>query len=185
MPDDLISKRPAFERTRIVTRGGEWLFVVSAVVFVLTIVVWGGLFLFKRGLHTNAANWREQVSALERELRPDLLNQLIVLSDKLISSREILTNHVFPSNVFALIERTTHPLVSYDAFQYAADPNVVTLSAKAASYKTVAEQITILEADSQVERVSFGGLTLQDDGLVSFKLSISFKPSLLKLRPAL
>jgi len=183
LPDELLSKRPALDRARIVTQGGEWLFTFSIVAFILIILAWGGLFLFKKTLVTNAANWREQIGILEKELRPDLLNQLFAISNRLSAAREVLTNHTFSSNVFALLEKNTHPQVFYSSFQYAADTRTITLTAKAGSYRIVADQITIFESDPQVERVSFGGLSLDDKGHVGFKLSVIFKPSLLKIRP--
>ena len=183
MPDDLLSKRPAFDRTRIINQGGEWLFTSSIVAFILVVLAWGGLYLFKRTLETNAANWREQIAILEKELRPDLLNQLFALSNRLAAARDVLTSHTFSSNVFALLEKSTHPQVFYSSFQYAADGRLITLTAKAGSYRIVAEQITILESDPQVERVGFGGLTLDDKGFVNFKLTVIFKPSLLQIRP--
>ena len=183
MPDDLFSKRPVIDRARIVTQGGEWLFTASIVAFILVILAWGGLFLFKRTLETNAANWREQIGILEKELRPDLLNQLLALSGRLAAAREVLTNHNFSSNVFVLLEKSTHPQVFYSSFQYANETRSIALTAKAGSYRIVADQITIFERDPQIERVSFGGLSLDDKGHVGFRLTVVVKPSLLKIRP--
>lgn len=182
MPDDLISKRPLPQRAQFVTQSSALLFNAALVLFILFLVIWGGLYLFRRSLDSNAANWREQISSLENELRPDLLNQLLALSNSLTSTRDIISSHVFSSNTLALLERDTHPQVAFSSFQYSADGRKIELSAKAASYRVVAEQVTILEADPQVESVNFGGLQLDEKGLVNFKLSIVFKSSLLKLR---
>lgn len=171
-----------FDRERFTTEGGAWLFNIGIVLFILILVTWGGLFLFKGSLKTNAANWREQIIALENELRPDLLNQLIQLSNRISAARELLSGHVFTSNVFTMLERDTHPQVALTSFQYVGDARKVELNAKAASYRVVAEQVTILEADPQVESVAFGGLQLDEKGLVVFRLTIISKPSLLRLR---
>lgn len=189
MPDDLISKKQEFGRTRlsesarILSQGGGLFFTGSAIIFASILAVWGGLFLYRRALENNASVWREQVAVLERELSPDVLNQVLVLFGRLSGAHEILANHIFSSNVLALLEKDTHPRVYFQTFQYASQPKTVTLLAKAASYSDVAEQITLLEADPQVESVNFGGLALDEGGLVNFKLTIIFKPSLLKLRP--
>ncbi|MFY9461958.1 MAG: hypothetical protein WAP51_02025 [Candidatus Sungiibacteriota bacterium] len=182
MPDDLISKRPLPARMQFVTQSSALLFNVEIILFILVLAVWGGLYLFRRSLESNAANWREQISALEQELRPDLLNQLVALSNRLAAAREIISGHKFSSNTLLLLERDTHPQVAFSSFQYSADGRKIDLAAKAASYRIVADQVTLLEADPQVESVSFGGLQLDDKGLVSFKLSIIFKASLLRLR---
>lgn len=182
MPDDLISKRQLPPRTQFITQSSALLFNMAVILFLLFLAVWGGLYLFRRSLESNAANWREQISALEQELRPDLLNQLIALSNSLSATRDILANHFFSSNTLALLERDTHPQVAFTSFQYAADGRKIDLAAKAGSYRVVAEQVTIMEADPQVESVNFGGLKLDEKGLVDFKLSIVFKPSLLRLR---
>jgi len=184
MPDDLISKKQDFERTRaVVAESSGWLFTASAIIFVIVIAGWGGLFLFRRALESNAVVWREQVMVLERELSPDVLNQVLILFGRVTGARDILAGHLFSSNALSLLEKDAHPKVFFQTFQYAGQPRTATLLAKAGSYSDVAEQITILEADPQVESVSFGGLTLDEASLVNFKLTIIFKPSLLKLRP--
>ncbi len=182
MPDDLISKRSLPPRTQFITESSALLFNVAVIFFILFLAVWGGLYLFRRSLESSAANWRDQINSLENELRPDLLNQLIVLSTRLSAARDIISNHVFSSNTLVLLERDTHPQVAFSSFQYSADGRKIDLAAKAASYSVVADQVTMIEADPQVESVNFGGLRLDDKGLVDFKLSIVFKSSLLRLR---
>ncbi|MDO8500181.1 MAG: hypothetical protein Q7S66_06045 [bacterium] len=183
MPDELISKRPYPQRTQFAPPAGAPLFSVAIILFLIFLLVWGGLYFYKRSLDANAENWRSQISSLENELRPDLLNQLIGLSNRLAATREILSRHTFSSNTLALLERDTHPQVSFTSFQYSEEGRKIELSAKAASYRVVADQVMAFEADPQVESVGFGGLQLDDKGLVGFKLSIIFKPSLTKLRP--
>ena len=182
MPDDLISKKPLAARAQFITQSGTLLFNVAIIFFILVLAAWGGLYFFRRSLDTNAANWREQIITVEKELRPDFLNQLVALSDRLTAVREIISGHKFSSNTLLLLERDTHPQVAFSSFQYSADGRKIDLAAKAASYGIVADQVTLLEADSQVESVGFGGLQLDETGRVNFKLSIIFKASLLQLR---
>lgn len=184
MPDSFIAKQLSPERTRITTQGGAWLFNISLIGAVLVFLLWGGLILYRRTLEKNAENIQTENKQLETELRPDLLNQLIALSGRLAATREILSNHSFSSRVFEFLEQDTHPQVSFSSFQFSADSRKVDLSARAASYRVVAEQVASFEADPQIESVNFSGLQLDEKGGVTFKLTIIFKQSLLRLRTA-
>ncbi len=172
------SIRPHFQ-----TEAGAWIFNISLVLFLASLVFFGGLFLYHRSLANNQADWEKQVETQEADLRPDLLAQLIELSSEMSATKGLLSSHTFTSNVFTFLEQTTHPKVRYTTFGFSASALKIDVSAVAASYQIVADQIQILEAHPQVTKVEFGGLSLGGEGLVNFRLTIIVKPSLLKLQP--
>lgn len=165
------------------TEVGAWIFNISLVLFLASIVFFGGLFLYHRSLTNNQADWEKQVQTQEADLRPDLLGQLIELSNEMSAAKGLLAGHTYTSNVFSFLEATTLPKVQYTTFGFSTAALKIDVSAVAASYQTVADQIRILEAHAQVTKVEFGGLARSGDGLVSFRLTILVKPSLLKLQP--
>ena len=163
------------------SEAGAWVFNVGLVAFLASLVFLGGLFLYNRSLNSSRDVWKKQIDTQEADLRPDLLQQLIDLSNELAATKSLLSNHTFASNVFTFLEQSTHPKVQYTNFAFAADALKIDLSAVAASYQTVADEISILEANPQVAKVDFGGLSRTDQGLVNFRMSITVRPSLLKL----
>lgn len=180
-PTFIAQERPAL-RSRIIFEGGVWLFNIALLAFIAAVVLAGGFFFYQRSLEATRLEWAQQVEGQEAELKPELLSQLTDLSNSLTIARELLSGHSFASNVFLFIQSITHPRVQFSAFTFSRDSRKIEISGAAASYQTVAEQISLMEAHSQVEKVEFGGLARGDKGLVNFKLAIIFKPSLLQLR---
>lgn len=180
----LIAKDPYSARSRVIYRSGAWIFSAALALFIAALIISGGLWIYARSLAAAQNQWRDQIRTQEDELRPDLLAQLVDLSNSLDVARELLAKHVFVSNAFAFLQEAAHPKAQFTSFSFSLDSQKIDVSGLAQSYRAVAEQISALESNPQVEHVEFGGLSLADRGLVNFKLAIIVKPSLLTLRPA-
>ncbi|MBU6414847.1 hypothetical protein KGQ34_01210 [Patescibacteria group bacterium] len=161
------------------TQGGDALFYVAITVFVAGILSYGGLFIYQKTLDRQLADLSAEVGKKSRSLTPDLIRPIVDLHDKIVSAKDLIDKHVMPLNVFALLSKNTLPNVSFGSFSYSADTRQIALSAQAASYAALADQIGLFESLPDFETVDFGGLSLDPNGLVSFKITIVFKPSLL------
>ncbi|MFY9462926.1 MAG: hypothetical protein WAP52_01935 [Candidatus Sungiibacteriota bacterium] len=142
-----------------------------------------GLGVLNQSREQQKAQFIEQNKIKEESLRPELLNQIVSLETRLKNARALLTNHPFVSNVFRVLEQDTHPQVRFSNFSFGKDGLKVDLSGEAASYRVLARQIGIFEKNPQIQKVDFGGLSTTSEGLVGFKLTLVFSPSLLQLRP--
>lgn len=183
MPDGLISKKMEFKDLPLVRGGETALFFVSFGIFILAAALSGGLFLYNRVFNEQIKVAEEDLESRRSEFSDTTVNQLISLDKRLSSIRILISQHIFPSNVLALIEKTTHPRVSFSAFLYSADSRKIDLRGEAASYSILARQIGLFESSPNIDRVEFGGLSLGERGLVNFKMSIIFKPEFLRLSP--
>lgn len=177
-PTFIPKARTAFP-TRVAAVGGEWLMSVGIAAFIAALAFGGGLWFYQRTLRAAHATWTQQVAAQEAELRPDLLAQLTDLARSLDVARELLSQHVFASNTLRFIETLTHPAVRFRSMSFSRDARRLDLAGEARSYQTVADQVRAIEAHPQTEKVDFGGLSRDEQGRVSFKLAVVFKPSLL------
>lgn len=175
-----ISKAQPRLSAQVVSAGGAWLFNLALVAFVASLVLAGGLLAYERSLTSTRADWEEQVTGQEAELRPDLLAQIADLSTAIGVSKELLSNHIYASNSLLLLQSVTHPFVSFSSFSFSRDARKIELVGSANSYRSVAEQVNLFETHPQVEKVDFGGLSVSEKGLVNFKLAVIFKPSLLQ-----
>lgn len=181
MPEFSLQQQPAF--SRLYAGGVEAIFLYSAIgIFVLALTGTGGLVIFNRAENTALDELVVQNQLKEESLRPELLNQFVVLDKRLKGIRELLAAHAFASNVFRVIEANVHPEARFINFSFAAAGLRSDMSGEAASYRALAEQIAILEREPQIQKVEFGGLSSIGEGLVGFKLSLTFKPDLIRLR---
>ena len=156
--------------------------MTAILVFILTGGTWLGIYFYSGRLLSVNADLRSQIASLEEDLDPNLIRELVSISNNLASARGIIKNHLLTSNVFEFLEKNTHPKVAYGSISYSAASKKMDLSATAVSYLVLARQINVFESSPMVNKVSFGGLAITEEGNVKFSLGIEFKPELIRVR---
>lgn len=151
-------------------------------VLAVTVAGVGGLIALNRGQEIQREELISQNKIKEESVRPELLQQISLLDRRLKGARQLIGDHAFASNIFSVIEKNTHPEVRFLNFTFSADGLKADMSGEAASYRALSRQIGLFEREPQIERTEFGGLSSTGEGLVGFKLSLTFTPTLLHLR---
>lgn len=182
MADLLSSHRPSALSRLSQTRGASLFFFSAAGALTMVLAAVGGIIALRRVQELRQDEFIAQNKIKEESVRPELLQQIGLLDARLKGARALLDEHLLASNVFGVIEKNTHPQVRFLNFTFSADSGKLDMSGEAASYRALSRQIALFEGDPQVERAEFGGLSTTGEGLVGFKISLSFKPSLLRLR---
>lgn len=160
--------------------GELWFFRASLTVGIASLLVAGGLFAYRWTLEIQRERWVRDVRTEAKALETPLTAELINLSGSITSVRETLAQHLFMTNVFRFLQGATHPRVQFSNLHVAPESLMMELAGVAASYRTVAEQVSILESQREVRSVDFGGLSFGPRGLVNFRLSIAVTPTLLR-----
>jgi len=179
---DVFARPQLRKRAPFVLRGQQVLFLAATLVFIATGGTWLGVYFYSGRLLNINADLRSQISSLEEDLDPNLIKELVNISNGLASARTLIKNHLLTSNVFEFLEKNTHPKVAYGSISYSAGSRKMDLSATAASYLVLARQINVFESSPVVNKVSFGGLSIKEDRSVGFSLGIEFKPELIRVR---
>ncbi len=158
----------------------RWFFRVSLAIGIASALAAGGLFAYRRTLEVQRDRWAQDVRAEESALKTPLTAELINLFRSITSARQILAQHLFMTRVFGFLRAAAHPRVQFSSLHVAQESSMVELSGVAASYRAVAEQVSILESRREVKGVDFGGLSVGPRGLVNFRFSIAVTPTLLR-----
>ena len=182
MADFLTSRQPSALSGVLQGRGVSLFFFIAAVALLLVIAGIGGLIVLNSAQESQRDEFISQNKAKEESIRPELLQQVVLLDNRLKGVRTLIEDHIFPSNIFSVIEKNTHPQVRFLNFTFAADSLKLDMSGEAASYRALSSQIGLFEREPQIERTEFGGLSATGEGLVGFKLTLTLKPTLLHLR---
>ncbi|OHA08163.1 MAG: hypothetical protein A3B37_03855 [Candidatus Sungbacteria bacterium RIFCSPLOWO2_01_FULL_59_16] len=161
---------------------GSWFFALSAAVFIVSAVACGGAFAYRKYLESQRATLTALVKEREQALQSDSLREVIAFSQSLNAAQTLLAEHPFPSNVFRFLQENTHPAVQFKSFSFAGQNRRIDMNAVARSYRAVAEQVSALEGNPDVEQVDFGGLSSSGAGLVNFRVSIILGPSVFQYR---
>lgn len=177
-----LSLQPSSFASRLPRVGALSLSAVGIALFAVVLGATGGLIILNRNREAQKTQFIAQNRIKEESLRPELLNQIASLQDRLKAARILLGNHTFASNVFRVLEADTHPQVRFSNFTFARDSLKADMTGEAANYRVLARQIGIFEQDPQIQKVEFGGLSSTSAGLIGFRLSLTFRATLLHLR---
>ena len=157
---------------------GAFALFASLFLFIITLAGYGGLYYLNKSQDDTQAQLVQQVQQKEDDLRPQVLDKIYALRKKLKTIAAVIGTHQFTANTFSLLERDTHPRVSFDSYSFSPNNKSIVLKGKADNYSVLARQIAFFEGDQQINKVEFGGLSLGEDGRVSFNLTVYVLPTL-------
>ena len=81
--------------------------------------------------------------------------------------------HLEISDIYPLIEESTHPQVWFSQFTLAASENIVNLSGKAQNFEVLGQQILILEKKDFIRSLHLDSAGINKQGKVDFTLTFS------------
>lgn len=165
------------------TREGFFPIYASLALLLITAAAYGGLFYLSSAQKRAQEEVITQIELKQEDLRPRILDQILDLDKLLRNAKTALTGHPFTQQVFHFFEKNTHPRVAFTSFTFTNDAHQVTARGEADGYESLARQIAFFEGDPQVQSIEFGGLMINEKNLVTFSLTLAFKPTLTKIRP--
>lgn len=165
-------------------RGGFLALFATFTIFLLTIAAYGGLILLNRTQSKALHEITSQIQQKEEIFEDDSIKEILLLDYRLKNIRSLLTQHLFVSNLFHVIEADTLPQTNFLDFNFLAKERMITLKGETFSYALLAQQMTIFEDDPGIEQAVFEGLSRSGDSKVQFELKLTLKPSLLQAKPS-
>ena len=159
-------------------RKGAFALFFGLFFFVISISGYAGLYYLNKSQEATQEQLIQQIRQKEDDLRPKLLDEIFSLQKKIKLILGVLSSHQFSRNTFDLIERDTHPRVSFDSYTFSPKNYQIHLKGEADNYAVIARQIAFLEGDKEINKVEFGGLTLKENNRVSFTMTIYVMPTL-------
>lgn len=183
MFDLLAGKEAAASRIARSQHEGSLFFFLALLFFLVASAGYGGLFLLTHAQASTRAELILQIQEKEKNLRPEIVEQIFILEERLKNIATLLNGHIFSSQAFRIIEADTHPQVQFTSFGFTPADYKVEMSGETVSYAALARQVNILERDPQIERVEFGGLTMTGNNFLGFRSTIILRPTVLQTRP--
>lgn len=183
MFDLLARKEVTASKIKRSQQEGSLFFFLALLFFLAASAGYGGLFLLTRAQASTRDELILQIQEKEKNLRPEIIEQIFILEERLKNITTLLNRHTFSSQAFHVIEADTHPQVRFTSFGFTPADYKADMSGETVSYAALARQVNILERDPQIERVEFGGLTLTGNNFLGFRSTIIFRPTVLQTRP--
>jgi hypothetical protein len=160
---------------------------LGVLVFSFSVLLAIGMFGYKFYLKYRIEQMGAELEAARAALEPETINELTRLSNRIISTRDLISTHVVVTPLFALLEASTALPVRFTDFRYAQTDGVPQLSMKgeARGYAALAFQADVFSQSEYFKDVAFSDLSLSDRGDVSFSLEVTVDPSLISYSRAI
>lgn len=165
-------------------RGGGMglFFLVSMLVFVMSLVAAGGAFAYQGVLKGQIADKDVSLQRAEGAFDAAAIQDLLRMDSRLGQAKLLLQKHISASALFYLLSQITLERVQLLAmtFTLGADGSgTLVLSGTADSFSTVALQSDAFGASKVLRDVIFSGIAAGDGGKVSFSVNATVDPAVL------
>jgi len=166
---------------------GGLLMGISGVIFILSVLSAGTVFLYNRYLISEIDS---MAGVLEREkgsLEKEIIIELSRIDERMESSKKILDEHMTLAPLFELLEQNTLQAVRFGQLSFYPEDDgwVLTMSGTANSYATIALQSDIFGENNNMSELIFSNLGVGSDGGVVFDVSVKIDSRLLSYRNSL
>lgn len=160
---------------------------LSYLILGVSLLAAAGIFGYQYFLTGVAQQKAQAVKAAQNAIDQATVTSFIRLRDRFTAAQQVLSNHVVLSQFFTDLENLTLQGVRFTNLTLTvADDRtaVIALSGTAKSFNTLAAQSQSFATDTRIKRAIFSGITVNGkDNSVSFNVSASLDPSLIRVAP--
>lgn len=163
-------------------RGGglnDLLLLFAIVIFVASLALAIGVFLYGQYLATENAGKAAQLERAKAGFQPALIQQLTRLDDRMHAADRVLSGHIAPSLFFRALEEATLQTVSFQSLDFQVTENrdlTVKMAGVAESVNSIALQADLFSKNGVISSPIFSGIARQSDG-VRFNMTAVVNPS--------
>lgn len=152
------------------------LFVVSVIIFVMSLAIAGGMYGYKAYLQKEVADLSNSLNLVQKNLDPNTIKEFTVMDKRLRNSETLLNQHVITSPLFHVLGVTTLPTIRYTkmdmSFNEAGNLSV-TMSGESDGYRSIALQSQALAQNANLSDTIFSNFTVTPKGRVSFDVAFT------------
>ena|SRR3989344_840665 len=181
----LISKSRTSYSSSPKPASGAGLGILTVIAFLFAAsagIVYGGMYFYQKGLHEKLDGLTRELSNLEEELEPAIIEEIARVDRGLKVAKSLLNAHVYPSQIFRMLQGNTLARVRFNKFTYALDGRHVALDGKTDGFVNLESQLERLRGLPFITEVKFASVSLDKDGQVGFVIDVLFNENLLRLQ---
>ncbi|MDO8604330.1 MAG: hypothetical protein Q7K40_02950 [bacterium] len=157
----------------------DLLALIATVLFVASIVLGVGVFLYQQFLETSDKSKVDQLERAKAAFDPALIQELTRLDDRMRDADLVLGSHLSVSSFFHMLEKITLTTVSFRSLAFdAGDPQNITIKMDgvAQSVNSIALQADLFSKSGIIISPIFSNINREKDG-VHFNLTAILNPS--------
>lgn len=161
---------------------GDLFVLLALVLFVTSVALGAGVFLYKQYLTRAIEGKTEQLQRAKEAFEPALIVQLTRLDDRMRAGQKILDEHVAPSQILLLLEQSTLQSIAFRNFSFLAEDRAkmaLKMQGVAQSVNAIALQADYLGKSGVLSSPIFSNITRQSDG-IHFDLTAIVNPQAIR-----
>lgn len=155
-------------------------FVISLIIFIISIMMGAGVFLYKSYLEKEVADLVVKLEKLQENIDPNAIREFSLMDKRLKNAETLINQHAVISPLFSVLRSTTLPTVRYSKFDGTFGENrdlQVTMSGESDSYRSIALQSQTLAKNANLKNTIFSNFVVTPKGRVAFDVSFSIPVS--------
>ena len=153
--------------------------ILSSSAFVLVLVLWGSLTIYKNVLTGQINDLKKKQSEVFNDKDKEIASKIVDLEAGSVLVQSLLKNHLYASNAFDKLAEATVPRVQWQSFDLIVKDSTINVKGFSADYATLAKQILAL-ADGGFTGTQISNISMDKSGGVSFGAAFSFDPKILQ-----
>lgn len=157
------------------------LIAVSVAIFILVLLVSGGLFFYTAAVKSGITELSESLKRAEAQFEAPLMTELKRTGESIEAVKKILAAHKAPSGIFEFFEKNTHLQVAFSSISVKGA--AASLNGIAASFTALAEQSLIFKESPEIASIDISAISLNGSGQVKFSARLEINPEFLNYRP--
>jgi len=155
----------------------------SVIIFILTILISGGLFFYKSYLINQKDNLASTLGQIKNSFEQGTISELELFDKRMSASKQALSNHIVLSPMFSLLGEVTIPVVQFTEFNHESTDEgfIVKISGISPDYRSIALQADMFNSSKgrMFKNVIFSNLNKDKNNKVTFDVEFLVDPSLL------
>lgn len=184
MQTSFIPKKPIVD-SRSEGSGISLFLLLSIIIFIISVAMGGGVWLWKDSLNKQIIKDKEALAAAKASYEEGTINPLVRLDDRITVSNDLLKKHLAISPVFLLLEKNTLKNVRLKSFKFsygAGDKIKLDLTGIAQSYEALSKQSDAFGAENLRQFISqpvVSDFSPTADGSIAFNFSALISSNLI------
>ncbi len=160
--------------------------VIATILFLITILSAGALYLYKNLLVSQIADEGRQLVQATDAFQPDRIKELLDFNARLIVAKGLLSNHVVVSKFLHLVESDTIKNMRLNSLEYSVENNKpsIRMNAESKSYNALAQQANIFATSEFIKNPLFTNFQPLSNGDVSVNFTAILVPDLVSYQKA-
>lgn len=162
-------------------------FLLTLIIFVGAVAIAIGVFLYQQFLIQSIERKSASLERARAEFEPALIEEMGRLDVRILSAKNILSNHKAVSSFFNLLEDNTIVNIQFENLDYKTDETgrtSISMKGTALNFSSVALQADIFGENKFIQEPIFSNLNLNNRGSVIFDFSAFIDPRLVSYENA-